>query len=156
MINPEIRCRLVAQEVKTHDTNQFYAATPPVETLKLILSFAAEDPNLQVSLVDISRAYFNAEAEREVYVELPPEAGYGRDSVGVLLKRMYGTRDAAQGWESTYATAVQDMGFDRGQANPCLFQNADWGIRLCVHGGVSSQRLIPAIWTVRAAHPPAA
>ena len=63
-LHPEIRCRRVAQEIKTPNaSSQFYAATPPVETLRLILSYAAESAKYQVSLVDISRAYFNAEAE---------------------------------------------------------------------------------------------
>ena len=87
-----------------------------------------------MSLVDISRAYFNAEAEREVYIELPPEAGHGPDEVGLLLKRMYGTRGAAQGWEDTYATALKSMGFRRGKSNPCLFYHPDREVRLCVHG----------------------
>ena len=66
-LHPEIRCRLVAQEIKTPNaTSKFYAATPPVETLRLILSHAAESEQYQVSLVDVSRAYFNVEAEREV------------------------------------------------------------------------------------------
>ena len=75
--NPEIRCRLVCQEVKTYNSDEFFAATPPVETLRMILSLAAEDPRRQVSLVDISRAYVNAIIGRRVFVELPPEAGYG-------------------------------------------------------------------------------
>ena len=79
----------------------------------MILSFAAEDPTLQVSLVDISRAYFNATIEREVFVELPPEAGYGKGHVGRLVKCLYGTRDAAQGWEGTYQRALEQLGFKR-------------------------------------------
>ena len=109
-LHPGIRCRLVAQEIKTLNAGaQFYAATSLVDTLRLILSYAAESAKFQVSLVDISRAYFNAEAEREVYIELPPEAGHGPDEIGLLLKRMYGTRDAAQGWENTYAAALKAM-----------------------------------------------
>ena len=46
-----------------------------------------------------------------MFVELPPEAGYGKEYVGELDKCMYGTRDAAQGWELTYSTAlVESMG----------------------------------------------
>ena len=49
---------------------------PPLDSLRMILSLAAENPMRQMILVDISRAYFNAFIEREVFVELPPEAGY--------------------------------------------------------------------------------
>lgn len=40
--NPDVRCRLVAQEVKTHESQEFYAATPPIEALRLVVSSAAE------------------------------------------------------------------------------------------------------------------
>jgi len=131
---PDVRCRLVCQEVKTYETEEFYAATPPSETLRMILSFAAENPALQVSLVDISRAYFNAEISREVFVELPPEAGYGRGCIGKLVKCLYGTRDAAQGWERTYREVLEGLGFRRGRSSPCVFQHKARGIRLTVHG----------------------
>ena len=132
--NPEVRCRLVCQEVKTYQSEEFFAATPPVESLRLIMSMAAEDPEFEVTLVDISRAYFNASIEREVFVELPPEAGRGKDVVGLLVKCMYGTRDAAQGWEGTYRTALESMSFRRGRASPCVFHHATRRLYLTVHG----------------------
>jgi len=132
---PEIRCRLVCQEVKTFSTSDYFAATPQGESLRMILSLAAQSPRRQVRLVDISRAYFNAHIGRRVFVELPPEAGYGRGFVGELVKCMYGTRDAAQGWEKTYREAmVQDLGFRRGGANPCIFTHDELDINVTVHG----------------------
>jgi hypothetical protein len=125
---------LVCQEVKTYASEDFFAATPPIETLRLILSLAADDARKQVTLVDISRAYFNAVIKRRVFVELPPEAGLGRGVVGELLKCMYGTRDAAQGWEQTYRDALEHLGFVRGRASPCIFVHAQRDIQLAVHG----------------------
>jgi hypothetical protein len=132
--NPDIRCRLVCQEVKTYQTEDFFAATPPLETLRLIVSIAAEDPDRQITLVDISRAYFNAFIEREVYVELPTEAGCDKSVVGRLVKCMYGTRDAAQGWEGTYRAALEALGFVKGKASPCVFTHSTRDIFLTVHG----------------------
>jgi hypothetical protein len=132
--HPEIRCRLVCQEVKTYQSEEFFAATPPLETLRMVLSMAADDHRMQVTLVDISRAYFNAYIAREVYVELPREAGHGKDVVGKLVKCMYGTRDAAQGWEDAYRTALEAMGFRRGRASPCVFSHVDRQVFLTVHG----------------------
>ena len=54
----------------------------------------AKDPKRQASLVDISREYFNAFIERQVFVELPHEFGYGKDIVGEFVKSMYGILDA--------------------------------------------------------------
>ena len=86
--NPEIRCRLACQDVRVYQFEELFAATPPSETLRMILSMVADDPRRQVTLVDISGAYFNAEIRREVFVELPSEAGYGKDFVGKLIKCM--------------------------------------------------------------------
>lgn len=51
----------------------------------MVLGLAADNPELDVSPVDISRAYFNAESGREVHVQLPQEAGGDRSEVGLLL-----------------------------------------------------------------------
>ncbi len=69
-------------------------------------------PSLEtlVALVDISRAYFNAYIGHEVFAELPAEAGRSKGTVGQLIKRMYGTHDAAQGWEGVYREALEPMG----------------------------------------------
>ena len=57
-----------------------------------------------------------------------------KSTVGRLIKCMYGTRDAAQGWEATYCAPLLRLGFVRGIANPCLFTHKSRNVRLCVHG----------------------
>ena len=39
--HPDVRCRLVAQEVNTYKEDAFFAATPPLEALRLLLSHVA-------------------------------------------------------------------------------------------------------------------
>ena len=132
--NPDARCRLVCQEMERYETDEFFAAIPPIETMRLLVSMAAESEDLVMSLVDISRAYFfKARIGREVYVEMPLEAGMPNGTVGRLIKCVYGTRDAAQGWEATYCAALLRLGFVRGIANPCLFTHRSRNVRLCVH-----------------------
>ena len=98
------------------------------------MSFAAESPDLVVTLLDISRAYFNADIGRTVHVELPGEAGFSKGFVALLHKCMYGTRDAAKGWEAKYCDVLLKLGFKRGSSSPCLFIHKSRNIRLCVHG----------------------
>ena len=107
------RSRLVAREIRKHGENPIFAPTPPLESLRTIVSLAAtsipgecehvRDPHsehrIQISFIDISRAYFCAETDPNdpTYVELPKEdPDHGR-MVGLLLKHMYGTRKAADG-----------------------------------------------------------
>ena len=75
-------------------------------------------------------------ARRKIAVELPPELQRsGIDEVGVLLRAMYGTRDAATCWEAEIADLlVNDLGFTQGRASPCNFFHQERNLRVTVHG----------------------
>ena len=55
--------------------------------------------------------------------------------VGLLLKHMYGTRKAADGWHCEYAGKLRDLGFEVGEASACVFFHRVHGLRCSVHGG---------------------
>ena len=92
-----------------------FVPTPSLEALWAVLSYAATDfegeklkcgdgasPNRgQLSLIDISRAYFNAKCdpEKPTFVALPTKDNDYQDTCGLLLKHMYGTHAAADGWQ---------------------------------------------------------
>ena len=68
--NPNIRSRLVAREIRTAGQDAIFAPTPPLESLRMVLSYAATDikehvlhdrdpeseQRTQILLIDISRA----------------------------------------------------------------------------------------------------
>ena len=66
---------------------------------------------MQISLIDISRAYFNAPTDplKPSYVSLPVEAGAPDGTCALLKKHMYGTQKAADGWQSEYSGALIAM-----------------------------------------------
>ena len=88
---PKIRSRLVAREMRLPGEEAVFAPTPPLETLRMVLSHAVThfdgepekiyDPNSEhrqhVLLIDIRQADFNAPTsdEKPTYVELPPDLG---------------------------------------------------------------------------------
>ena len=83
---------------------------------------------IQISLIDISRAYFNAKVgeDEPTFVALPPEhpqAGLGL--CGKLLRHMYGTRAAAEGWQSEYSCTLMKLGFRQGSASACVFHHTE-------------------------------
>jgi len=145
------RSRLVAREIRRAGEDPIFAPTPPLESLRTIISLAAtnvrgskphvRDPRsehrTQVSFMDISRAYFCAETDPDdpTYVELPPEDPNSGTMVGLLKKHMYGTRKAASGWHSEYAgRLVEELGFESGDASACVFYNRERDLRCSVHG----------------------
>ena len=137
-VNPNYRSRLVAREINTYKRDDLFAANPPpLEALKVILSMIAIGNHGETVMVnDISRAFFHARAEREVYVQLPKEdlKDGGTGLCGRLKYSMYGTRDAAQNWYKEYSNHLIKIGFHQGQASPCTFYNEEKGIRTYVQG----------------------
>ena len=55
---PHYRSRLVAREFNTSDNPEWYAATPPSEALRIILSKLASDRQSKLMYANVSRAYF--------------------------------------------------------------------------------------------------
>ena len=134
--SPNYRSRLVAKEYRVTVDPELFAATPPVECLRLLLSKAAESKKHKILYVDVSRAYFYAKSVRPTYIKLPAEDPRAGDPTvcGKLLFSMYGTRDAAQNWSREYSATLAKAGYKRGIANPCLFVNASEKVSLMVHG----------------------
>ena len=98
---PNYRARLVGREIKTDERPDLFAATPPLESLRYIVSKCASNQvgsrRYCILSSDIKRAYFYARAVRPVYIEIPVEDRQPGDDgmVGRLNLSLYGTRDAA-------------------------------------------------------------
>jgi hypothetical protein len=86
---------------------------------------------------DVKKAYFYAPATRRVFVALPPEdRGPGEEQMcGLLLKSLYGTRDAAFNWSAAYTDVlVSKLGFVKGESSPCSFYHPGKQLSTVVHG----------------------
>ena len=155
----KLRSRLVAQELKRARGPQqpedqstwsdFFAAMPPLSSLRALFTLATTRliPNSRGKLspvgsggevclmfLDVKKAHFWSPVRRRLLVELPPEAGEGRDKVGLLKRSLYGTRDAPSNWEKAIKDALEGLGFKQGRSNPCLYFHQEKSLRLNVHG----------------------
>ena len=139
---PRYRSRLVCTEVRHKGVEPISSATPPLETLRVLLCvacqddvFRVEDPFL-ISIAHVSRALFFADAVRDVYVRLPEEDLKAKQPgvCGELRKTMYGSLDAAQRWESITLQSWRLGGFSRDVASPCNFLNEEVETYNLVHG----------------------
>ena len=73
---PNYRSRLVGKEFNNGEVAGLFAATPPLEALRLLIAEAAtkERGGRKVLMInDVSRAFFEAPVRRNVCVELPEE-----------------------------------------------------------------------------------
>jgi hypothetical protein len=131
---PLIRSRFVVKEIATYKSDDFFAATPPLESFRLLLSLAASDAqDIKIEVLDARKAHLHAFADRTVFTQLPPEVsapGY----CARLVRCLYGTRDAPKRWEAFLAEQLVALGFAKGRASPCCYFHARLGVRCIVHG----------------------
>jgi hypothetical protein len=135
---PVVRSRFVAKEFADKRSDEFFAATPPLEALRMLLSHVASGRRSgkggrKVLVIDARKAHLHALAERLVYVDLPPEVKEP-GKCARLCRCLYGTRDAPARWEAFLASELEKMGFARGKASPCCFNHTSSDIKCIVHG----------------------
>jgi hypothetical protein len=137
----KIRSRLVARDFRVKgekDREDLFAATPPLELLRILISKAAtvtKDGGWRKLLfVDVKKAHLNPKCEQDVYFWLPDEAGPKQGMCGKLVHWLYGFRPAAQAWETHYATKMEEVGFVRGQGISVAFWHPDRDLACVVHG----------------------
>ena len=143
--NPDVRFRLVSCEINKGGEKpmEFFASTPPLEAQRLMFSRFASEPEreiggkmipVQLSFVDIRKAYFNGIPKRAIFMDLPRELGLGREYVAKLVRCCYGRRDAGAIWEDCYRDALEAMGFQSGISSPCMFHHKSRNLSVVVHG----------------------
>lgn len=138
--NPDYRSRLVGREIKRDQRLDLFAATPPLEALKMIVSICAsnqsKDEPYRIMTSDIERAYFFAKARRPIFIEIPIEDREegDEDMVGKFNLSLYGTRDAAQNWQAEFTDYLTASQFKKGQSSPCNFYHSAEQLHVIVHG----------------------
>ncbi|CAK0797196.1 unnamed protein product [Prorocentrum cordatum] len=127
---PDVRARFVGREFKWKSPamENTFAATPPLEQLKYLLSRfqsrrrgpARSPGERKILVLDVSRAHFHPKCRRELYIRLPEEdaqAGFA----GRLMRTLYGTRDAAKAWDEFFNEAIVRREYEVGLSSPCLY-----------------------------------
>ena len=94
------RSRWVAKQFKRSDSEEWFAATPPIEALRALISHTMNSPKKEALMVcDVSRAFFYAPVQHDTYVELCEEAkktGEDNNMCAKLRMSVYGTKAATQ------------------------------------------------------------
>ena len=110
--NPEKRCSLVARDFRgpSKDREDFFAATPPWELKKLLMSHAADRSDgktRKMLLIDVKKAHLNSECTEDVQAQalalrIPIRGG----GVGSALRQRSWRKSASRGsWRRPYLSA---------------------------------------------------
>ena len=136
-----VRSRWVARDFRARgekDREDLFSATPPLELIRYLLSRQAtrrEDGRERKTLyIDVKKAHLIPKCTRDVYVELPPEAGAQEDECGKLRYWLYGCRPAAQAWEEDYSGEFEAAEFKRLTSCPVAFSHKERDLAGGVHG----------------------
>ena len=140
---------MVGKEFNDREVEVLFAATPPLEALRLILSWvatrgvglssdaASHSRDKSILIADVSPAFFEAPAKRDIYVELPEGREKSQETVGKLLASFYGTRDASANWKEEVARCMREWVFLVGKFNPCMCHPPTKQVLCLAHGMIS-------------------
>ena len=146
------RSRWVAKQFKGSDSEEWLAATPPIEALRALISHTTSGPKKKALMVcDVSRAFFYATVQNEIYVELCEEAKKTVEDNNMCAKlrmSMYGTKAAAQKWQKKVQETMATLGFSIGKASPVLVCHPQRSWKCLVHGDdfVVSGEPLDLVW----------
>ena len=136
------RSRWVVKQFKGSDSEEWFAPTPPIEALRALISHTTSGPKKKALMVcDVTRAFFYAPVQHEIYVELCEEAKK-------TVEDMYGAKAAAQNRQKKVQETMATLGFSIGEASPVLFCHLQRSLKCLVRGDdfVVSGEPVDLVW----------
>ena len=143
----EVRSRLAVAETKhrttlsKEDNAQTFSATPPYEALRLLVSFATsprdtDEKSHVLMFIEIKRAHPHCTMRRQVWEQLLAQDPRGEEEgvCGLLLRSVYGMRDAGMNFEQLTPQDMDKLGFTCGLWTPCVFVHREKNMQAYVYG----------------------
>jgi hypothetical protein len=121
----KLRARLVANgQRQKHglDYSETFAPTTNMTTIRTVLAIAAHR-DWEIHQIDIKSAYLNAELKDTIYMRAPPGYLKAEDEgkVLLLLRSLYGLKQAGFEWSEELEKFFLDAGFTRSQVDQAVY-----------------------------------
>ena len=117
------KCRLVTQEfwqVEGVHYTEKYTPTPATMSMRMLLAMAtAKDGELRH--FDAEQAFFKADTDKEIYIEIPEEFQEFPGAVRRLNKAIYELVQAGRCWNNKLCDDITAIGFEQAKSDPCMF-----------------------------------
>jgi hypothetical protein len=109
-------------QVEGVDYDETFAPVARYTSIGAVI-YIATKMGWKIHQMDMKTAFMNGLIEEEVYIEQPQGFEvHGRDShVCRLKKALYGLKQAPKAWYSRIDTYLQQMGFEKSEADPNLY-----------------------------------
>ena len=102
--------------------SEMFSSVAKFTTLCMLLTLIAH-LDLKLHQVDVVGAYLQGSLDEEIYMEVPEgvreegkEGWYWK-----LKKLLYGLKQAGWQWKAKLDKVMRNLGFEKGQANDCLY-----------------------------------
>ena len=119
------KCRLVAQgfwQVEGVHYAEKYSPTPATASIWMLLAMAAAKDG-ELRHFDVEQAFFKADIDEEIYIEIPEEFQEFPGAVGRLNKAIYGLVQAGRCWNK-FCDDMAAIGFEQAKTDSCVFREA--------------------------------
>ena len=137
----EHKARLVMcgyEQIEGVDYGETFASTIRGVTVRAFFAMAAKF-KLKLALGDVVKAFTQAEADRDIYGEMPK--GFEMPGYVLLFKQsLEGAKQAAHLWQNLLSDVlVKELGFTRSIIDPCLYTRG-------TRGELNDDRMIVIVW----------
>jgi len=130
---PGCKARLVVKDLKRFESPDYFAPTPSLSSLRLLLAHsswnrcAKPSSSFVIRVCDVSTAFLNAPiGDGQVVCVLPPHDVNIKEGCCWLLKKaLYGLRQAPKLWAEHLSSLLTSLGFVRSQAEPSMYAKDD-------------------------------
>ena len=117
------KARLVAKgysQLEGIDYHETFAPVMKYKSLRMILALTAI-MDLELVQMDVVTAFLNADIKEQVYMKQPQGYEQGQNLVCLLLKALYGTKQAPHDWNEVLNSFMLSIGFKRCVSDSCIY-----------------------------------
>src|SRR6267142_3281687 len=123
----KFKARLVAKGCAQWPGYDYVETHSPVihlETIRVILSLIPKE-KLIVQQMDVKGAYLNGTLKERVYMRQPEGYRDGTNRICLLIKMLYGLKQAGREWNAEFDNKVRKHGFTQLLSDPCVYIHHD-------------------------------
>lgn len=117
------KARLVARgfsQLEGVDYSDTFSPVARHSTLRILFSLAVQH-NMSIEHIDVTTAFLNANLNETIYMEQPPGFVTEENKVRMLLKSIYGLKQASRMWNLKVQELLTMNGYIQSKCEPCVY-----------------------------------